>query len=428
MKPWIGVIAYYTLAIWTPESVWFWIFGDIRISLYISIATITGCFLAVVRNKIDFSILKSKQNLFMALLWLSLTISFYFSPYGSNETATLSHNSEYLISLVNKVFLMYFFSILLINTHKKIYYLALVIVISIIYHTFWANSQYYNGTMHGLRLAGPAGAHGNSMYFDENTYAMLFVCGIPFLFFLGNYFKKKIVKYIIWGIIPFAWQATFLTGSRGGLVGLAVISLGIALRSKSKFIGLIILLGLVIAFVLQGETIKERGATMLEKQQDESVLGRFEAWKVAIAMCKEHPLTGVGIGNFVPAFQDYSGKHPLVAHNTFFQLTAESGLLAGLSYLFLAWGVLKHLLKKKYALELAETSPLLYACNSAVTVSMIGFFACALFLSLATYEILYYLLILNIVIGKVAADEMALAYFFELQNQYFEHPLSATQD
>jgi O-antigen ligase len=85
--------------------------------------------------------------------------------------------------------------------------------------------------------------------------------------------------------------------------------------------------------------------------------GRSHIWKAATAVIKDHPVTGVGYGNWkiasIPYEQnDYSDfTISLHAHNDLLETTGELGIFGGLAYLlifvFTAWHSLKNLLSKK---------------------------------------------------------------------------------
>jgi O-antigen ligase len=89
--------------------------------------------------------------------------------------------------------------------------------------------------------------------------------------------------------------------------------------------------------------------------------GRSHIWKAATAVIKDHPITGVGYGNWkiasIPYEQnDYSDfTISLHAHNDLLETTGELGIFGGLAYLlifvFAAWYSLKNLLSKKIASE-----------------------------------------------------------------------------
>lgn len=69
-----------------------------------------------------------------------------------------------------------------------------------------------------------------------------------------------------------------------------------------------------------------------------SNLGRFEVWTSSINMFKDHPLTGVGIGQWRTKYEDSyrlpsENQHLYHAHNNFIQLLSEVGILGLLGVL-----------------------------------------------------------------------------------------------
>lgn len=402
VQPWIGVIAYYTLAIMFPQAIWPWIFQDLRVSFIVSISVIAGFLIAGISNRVDFSFLKDWMNLMVALLWMFIVLSYFFGAYGISQTESGITNSKLLVTHINKVFLFYFISVLLIDSREKLHCLVIVMLVTICYYTYWGNERYFSGLMGMMgvyRLNGPGGVYG-----DENAFGMLFVMGVPFLYFMGGWYRNKLFKYLLWLLIPMAWHAIFLTGSRGALVGVGVVSLFIALRSRKKSVGIAFVIALLVAFAWQGgDYLKDRSRTIVEYEGERSAEGRLQAWRAGIKMILDHPVTGVGPGNFMTAFPDYSYERVRVSHNTFFQLASESGIAAGVIYVLLCTGILRRGMKNSRILK--GKDQLLWAINEAVICSSSGYFVCAMFLNLATYETFYYLLILTVVQKKMIANQ-----------------------
>jgi O-antigen ligase len=272
-----------------------------------------------------------------------------------------------------------------------------VMLFSAVYLIYWGNMEYFEGRMMGLHwtLMGPGYEYLMTAYVDENTFAMFFVMAIPFLYFMGSYYKNRALRYLFWVAIPFAWHCIFLTGSRGGLLGLFVVTLYMIIRSKSKILSVVIPAALVLAFIYQsGAIMKGRVEKAIDVEQDSSAQNRMNSWEAGIKMMIDHPITGIGIGNFVKAYPHYSNTKPFVAHNTIIQLSAESGVGAGLMYLLICSGIFMTFFKQK-KLEAFNIDPFISVLNDSVTGSLAGYFVCALFLNLGNYEIFYYLLILH---------------------------------
>lgn len=409
LRPWIGVIVSYIFAIMAPQYIWFWAFSGIRPFLYASVPAILGFGFALVSGHIDKRPLKDKVNIWMMVLWASLCVSYFFGAYVNAPVHQLGSPSN-AFSDMNKIFLFYFIAALVFSDEKKLKWALLPIFLTVIYYTYWANDMYLTGHAYG-RLHGPAGLNGANIYYDQNTFAMVFVTGLPFLYYLGWSLRNKILRVLVWLIIPFGWSGVFLTGSRGGLVGLGVTALIASIRSPKKYIGLLLLPALFIAFQWQGGPImKERADTIDAYQTNESAMGRIQAWTAGWGMIKAHPLTGVGPSSFLNAFHHFSDKQPRVAHNTIVQIAAEWGLMGGIAYLMILLLTLKTLWKNGRAMSEAvkyeKMDPLLYFINEALLVSISGFGACAMFLSLQGYEFFYYLIALSISLAWIYRDRI----------------------
>jgi probable O-glycosylation ligase (exosortase A-associated) len=308
-RPWMGIVVYYLLAIWSPISIWPWIFGQFRVSYYIALSIMVGFVWAALSGRINFSALRNRQNLFVLVLWASFIVSYFFNPYGTDTTRAGIEDPDYLVSNMSKVFLFYFVTILSIDNKQKLHFLIWVILFTAIHFTYWGNMEYLEGRMMGLHhtLMGPGYKYVVSVWVDENTFALFFVVAIPFLYFMGNYYKNWVLKGLLWLTIPFAWHCIFLTASRGGMLGLFVVTLYIIIRSRSKLFSAVIPALLIIAIIYQsGQVLKMRAESAINVEEDASAQNRFNSWEAGIKMMLDQPITGVGIGNFTKAYPDYS--------------------------------------------------------------------------------------------------------------------------
>lgn len=404
-RPWVGVVACYFLVVGGTLSLWGWVaVGDLvgsGVFFYIALSTILGFCAAAISGKVDFAALKSRQNLYLLILWVCLIISYLFNEIEGIRP--FFQNPDYIIENMSKAILIYFIAVLTIDNKKKCHFLVWAMIFSAIYLTYWGNMEYLEGRISGERttLMGPGYTFG-SIYKDENAFATFYVMTIPYLYFMGRYYKNRALKLFLWLNIPFAWHCIFLTSSRGGLLGLGIVTLYIVFRSKDKIFSVAILIALVLAFVYQsGSVMKERAISGINIEEDSSAQSRFASWTAGIRMMIDHPVTGVGAGNFLREFRNYSDRPPRVAHNTIIQFFAESGVLAGLMYLLLCYGIFRNLIKNR-KLESFNGDPFLLAVRESLTGSLAGFFVCALFLNLAGYEIFYYTLALGSVVTRLS--------------------------
>jgi putative inorganic carbon (HCO3(-)) transporter len=391
-RPWVGVVCAYLFVILVPQAVWYWNFEDLRPVYWVLLPTLVGFAFGLLRKEYDLSAIMNRRNLFLLILWLCFTISYYAGPYVDDMGPYRFTDPSWAVSIFNKVFLLYFVACLCIDTEKKLKVLVYVFVVSVVYLVYWANDQYLSGRFYG-RLAGPVDVHGVGSYADENNFAMMFVTLLPYLWFGRFLFRRRLIRWGLCLMIPLGWHAIFLTGSRGALIGVAVTILVIAMRSRQRLLGLWLIPAFIVAYQWQaGKVMKERADTISEYSTETSASSRLEAWAAALNMISDHPLTGVGLNSFGPAFPHYSDKTPREAHNTLFQITAESGIFAGTAYLLIVVSSIVGLWRQGSRLRPIESEPganTLYLISEATLVAFCGLFACSMFLSLQMFEIFY---------------------------------------
>jgi putative inorganic carbon (HCO3(-)) transporter len=404
-RPWIGAVSYVVLSVWAPQTFWFWAFEGVRASFIIAGVTGVSFMFHMFFGSISLSCWKTKQNAVVLFFWLTILCSYFLGGLPPNTLRSNVLNSGNLLERYNKIFIMFFLLQAVITDIRVISYLVWALVPVFAHYTYWANNQYLSGAMFlkysEMRLGGPSGPDGSGNFIDQNGFAMLFVMAVPFFYFLAQENKNKFIKIILYLLIPLAWHSVFLTGSRGGLVGLGIISLHIAYRSRKKLLGVLVIVGLVAAFITQGgELMKQRSDTIVDYQGDPSAMGRIEAWTLASKMVEDHPIFGVGLGNFTVAWKEYKDTKPRVAHSTIIQIAAEDGIISALAFLAIfVIGVMdlrdvRKAVGYMYGSDPYQAGHILSIAN-ALEGACIGFFICGLFLNLGLYEIFYiYILII----------------------------------
>ncbi len=401
-SPWIGVASYYFLALLGPQYIWWWVFEGIRVSFFVAFFTLSGLALNIFLGKLDLSFLKTKQIFWMSSLWFFVVLSYFCGPYISIANEVPGLNPQTLFPIANKTFIFFFCGALIIDGFKKIKWFSFVFLITGICLICWANLQYFNANwiqFNAGRLMGPKSLLGGTIYNDENNFAMIFVTSLPFIFYFGLWAKNTIVRYSLWAFIPFGIHAVFLTGSRGGLLGIGVITLLGTLRSNKKVYAILLLLILFCFYQWQaGDVMKDRSETISDYQGESSAEDRLNAWMGGLNMIASHPITGVGISSFHVALPDFIESRPMVAHNTLIQFSAESGLGAGLSYcflIFISFFNFLHISKWCQENDKHQFINLVDNLNHASAISFAGLIVCSCFLSLNYFEIFFFLIIIN---------------------------------
>jgi O-antigen ligase len=137
--------------------------------------------------------------------------------------------------------------------------------------------------------------------------------------------------------IPVLLYGLVATQSRGGFIAAVAAAALAALHlreHRARVVG-----GLAVAVVLLGLFLATQPRAVERLTQDDATgTGRTEIWKIATAVARDHPLGGVGTGNFRLVEGGYVDRvgpiadpsmfvdTPLVTHDIWLQAFAEQGL------------------------------------------------------------------------------------------------------
>jgi len=402
--PYFPVIVYYLFTVLQPQSIWWWAFGTLRTSFITALAAIIGFILSFLQNP-DFSVWKHKEVFCLLGLWFWVALSIFFGGLPCQFVGPVNSNALWLITELSKIFLMSLICIYLIDDSKKILYLAIVIIISVIYLTYWGNMQYLTGAIWRNplgRLKGPYSfITGSGVYREENCFGMFFVTTLPFLYYFVLLLKNKWIRLFLLPWIPLGWSAIFLTASRGALLGLAFTILHVILRFKKKFIGLLLLIALVIFFVWQGGSVMKNRADSLDNPESAGRL-RLTSWQLALDMMQDYPFFGVGLGNFMKARKElYGNPRKLVAMNTFLQFGAECGIPAMLFLIGMTFFALRDLVRLSH---IVDKDSIIYTITLAIEGSLWGFMVCGFFLDACLYEPFYLFIAMTIILKNIVLN------------------------
>jgi O-antigen ligase len=171
-----------------------------------------------------------------------------------------------------------------------------------------------------------------SFLFQYNSLAGYLNLVIPLAIACAVLAKDRMLKFLGLVCAFTAAVAVLLTQSRGGLLALAglfIIAVWLLVprvTTRIKLVCVVALAGLLLIPPLLNHFDR------LENVDD---FARLAVWQAAVTMFMDHPLLGVGYGNYRFLYADFvPGAVPgrLDAHNIYFQLLAETGLVGFLSF------------------------------------------------------------------------------------------------
>jgi putative inorganic carbon (hco3(-)) transporter len=125
------------------------------------------------------------------------------------------------------------------------------------------------------------------------------------------------------------------TYSRGGFLACTALAVIYWLQSRYKFrslMALLILMMIIVGTVPDAFWSRMNTIQTYEEEEDESALGRFHYWQVALVMAQAHPFFGVGFNAYNPAYDTYDFSHGTYGrmrsvHSSSLGITGELGYL-----------------------------------------------------------------------------------------------------
>ena len=267
-------------------------------------------------------------------------------------------------------------------------------------------------------LRGTTGARfenrGGDVISDGNHFAAALILLFPFVF-RKTMSKSPIVAIgatiMCCGIVI----AIFITGSRGGLLGL--IALGVLIpfsyKANRKKIISVIVIFVVVSMLFMNDYHKSRFQSLFmastsSEERDMSAQGRINAWKLAWQLYLEKPYFGVGMENFgyYSAYR-YSGREygesGLVTHSLWFEVLSQGGTVVTLPFvllLFLFFRKTKKIIKKLK--DIGKTEIALDVI--AVRISLAAFLCCATFLNRLIYDPIYWCIGMGVIHGYLLVN------------------------
>lgn len=158
---------------------------------------------------------------------------------------------------------------------------------------------------------------------------------------LDSAFPNYVKASALWalGCVGFGMYGNQSRGSwLFNMIMVPIVSLPYILKRFGCVVAVLLVLGGVVwGFSTQPQYVA-RFESITNTTTDGSNLGRFDVWTSSINMFKDHPVTGVGIGQWRTIYEasyrlPTENQHLYHAHNNFIQLLGEVGLLGLLGVL-----------------------------------------------------------------------------------------------
>ncbi len=393
---WIGLM--------NPHKLGWNVATTMPLASIVGIATLVA--MLVTKDKKPIAWTREMVLLIILCAYYTLTTFFAWAPFEAWEQW----------DKVMKIILMTFIATKLIYGRERIHLLMLVIAFSIGFYGI--KGGIFSITTGGhFHVMGP-----ENTFISGNTsigLAMLMV--LPLLVFLAREETQKWLRTFYYAAFWLTLVATIFTYSRGALLGLAAILPLMLLRTKRKF--LVMLVVLPVAYVAADFVPKElytHAETVGTYEQDASSMQRIQAWGVAINVAKDHPLVGAGF-NYEYAvdadllwlqYADFLGNwnnRARSTHSIYFQVLGQHGFIAFGLYMALLIGT--YFKAERIKRDGVKNPSLTWISNyaSAIQIGIVGYGVAGAFLSLAYFDLFYaYVAILAMLHRELAEAQLEM--------------------
>jgi O-antigen ligase len=266
-----------------------------------------------------------------------LLLAFLTAAALSCLTALWPRHAVDAVSDLAKMSLVYFFLVNAGRTDRLVRGVMWTMVIGGLFPAIGTIRNFRAGVLQEGRAAW-VGIFANP---NEVAYAMVIL--MPFAAFLAMRSGWLARSFLAVTSLLYC-VAAYVTFSRGGLVGIAIVASIFVWRTFGRGTRFLLLAAVVCGLIFASR-YWSRGEDFSHLDNDVSFQQRIATSQAGWGMFLDHPLTGVGLGCSVIAWPLYAPeglytRGALVTHNTIIQVFGETGLLGASAFLlFLAFGI-----------------------------------------------------------------------------------------
>lgn len=381
VRPHVGIMMWTWLSLMNPHRLTWGFAYEMPFAMVIGSVTIAAWLMSAERKSFPWSSISVMMLLFV--LWTNITSVF----------AVLPDDAWQKTIQFDKVILMTFLTMVLMNTEKRLDALIWIAVGSI---AFFAVKGGIFGFTTGLQgtVFGPP----RTFIADNNALAMATVMIIPLMHYLAQISPNIWLRWGMRAGIGLALISVIGSYSRGAFVGLIAISAVWLWRSQRRILYLILMgAALLVAIPNIPDKWYDRIDTIENFEEDQSAMNRLGMWGFAIDVAKDRPIVGGGFGVFddqrlYDIYRPETGGLRRSAHSIYFQILGSQGFV-GLALFLLMWvaGIRAIGWIRKQTKGRSEFTKE-YLFSSMCSVSIVAYAVCGAFQNLATWDFPYVIL------------------------------------
>ena len=399
--PQLGAYVWAWLSIMNPHKLAYGFAQNFPFAYVVALSTLIS-YLFAGKNRKPFPVNSITVVYLLFIFWMSFTCLF-----AMNRPELVYERWVFVM----KIHLMLLVTFMLIRDRKPIEWLIWVVTFSVGFYGIKGGIWTILGGGGSGRVWGPPG----SMIWDNNGLGLALVVLVPFMYYLYQVSSRKYVRLGVLFSGVLTCFSILGSQSRGAFLSLVAMAFLLSFKSKRPFLMILLLSGLLATAVLSmPESWTARMQTIQTYEQDSSAMSRIYTWTTLWNLAVDRPFVGGGFrtdnalvfATYAPRnVGDYFGGQILVAHSIYFEVLGEHGFPGLLLYLllgFCTWRKAGKLAKQtKSDPEFGDWVPLLMRM---VQVSLVGFSVGGAFLSLAHFDLPYYIVAYVILVDATVRE------------------------
>jgi probable O-glycosylation ligase (exosortase A-associated) len=384
--------------------------GSLRYNLFFALVALSLLVLGKVKEKGSFTL--NRTTVLIVLFVLHGSACALLAEPGVPNNASIYTD---LLKSITFCLVMFLF----VNSRLRLHAMLVAIALGLGFH----------GLVEGAKTLATAGGHkviglpGSKMA-DNNHFGVAIVMVLPILLYLFQYSKLRIVRYGFLGVLATTALAVVGSNSRGAFLAMASFGAVLVATSRRKVLAsVMVCVGVALVLTLSPERWFERMETISTAAEDQSFMGRVEAWNVSTAVALKHPIFGSGFhgGQAYPVWHSVRPsdgllssfappvlrENPRAAHSIYFEALADLGFVGLLLFLCILVNAL-YTAREIRRLVAKRGASMLWARDMADALGM----SCFVFavggagVSLAYFEMFYVVVVLIEVLKQCALREL----------------------
>lgn len=383
-RPAVGVLTFVCFGLLNPQSMTWGIGRTFPLAQCVALGTIVGTVITSEPKKLP----RQREIVIFFALWGMFLFStiFAFAPDRAVEK----------LIYVSKIFLMVFFTLILINSERRLLFLMRTIALSLGF--FGAKAGLFVILSGGNFIVwGPEG----SFLEANNAIGLALSMNVALLFYLAKMESHAWLRRVMRVMFVLSYPAVVCTFSRGAWLGLVGVTALLIVKTRYKVAAIMAACLLAIVLLpLLPERVVSRYDDLRNYQEEGSAQSRFWNWEFCSRVGLAHPLYGGGFDYYsleayavyFPEFLErYPGKQ-WSCHSAWFTVFGEHGFLglflwvSLLGSCFLSLRSLRHYGKA----HPEAANVVLYA--DMLQASLVAYAIVGTFYDAAYFDLFYYLM------------------------------------